>query len=212
MAAAARIAASALLGATVAVLGATVAVLGATVAVLGATVAVLGACSLDYNPARLEEEIAAEIPDSVLVDFRHTIVSGDRVWVILEARRAETYGKRDEIVLEGVRFREYNPEGELVSEAYADRAVFNTESEDATAAGSIRIRSPKDEASLFADSLVWSREGKQLQAEAEARVRLEKEDGSYLEGQGFSADFRRRRLRFERGAAGRYVWEEDEEQ
>jgi hypothetical protein len=185
---------------------------GATAAVLGATAAVLGSCSLDYNPARLEEEIAAEIPDTVLIDFRHTVVSGDHVWVVLEARRAETYEKRGEIVLEGVRFREYNSQGELVSEAFADRAVYHNDSEDASAGGSIRIYSPKEEASLFAESLVWTREGKHLEADPNAVVRLEREDGSYVEGRGFSADFRRRRLQFDEGAEGRYVWEEDEEE
>ena len=63
---------------------------------------------------------------------------------------------------------------------------------------------------MSADSLVWTREGKHLEAEPGAVVRLEKEDGTYVEGQGFSADFRRRRLEFDGAVQGRYVWEEDE--
>jgi LPS export ABC transporter protein LptC len=173
-------------------------------------VALVGSCSLDYNPARLEEEISAEVPSTVLLDFRHTIVSDGQVWVVLEARRAETYEKRKEIVLESVSFREYDSTGQLVTEALADRAVYHTDTEDASASGSIRIYSPDEKASVRAESLVWTREGKRLEADPQAAVRLEKEDGSYVEGRGFRADFRRRRLEFDGTVEGRYVWEEDE--
>ncbi|MBN1836018.1 MAG: LPS export ABC transporter periplasmic protein LptC [Spirochaetales bacterium] len=168
------------------------------------------ACSLDYNPARLDEEIAEEVPETVLLDFRHTIVTGDQVWVVLEASRAETYEKRKEIILEEVSFREYNSAGELVSEASADRAVYHTDTEDASASGTIRIDSPKEEASLEAGSLLWTREGKRLEAEPADAVRLQKQDGSIVEGRGFRADFRRRRIQFDGPVEGRYVWEEDE--
>jgi LPS export ABC transporter protein LptC len=184
---------------------------GGIAVLLGAAALLLGGCSLDYNPARLEEEIAAEVPDTVLTDFRHTIMSGDQAWVVLEAQRAESYEKRKEIVLTQVRFREYDAKGELVSEALADRAVFHTDSENASADGSITIRSPKEKASLSADSFVWTRQGRTLEADPQASVRLDKEDGSYVEGRGFRADFRRRRVEFTRRAQGRYVWEENEQ-
>ena len=190
--------------------GARVAALGAALAFAGWGFVVLGSCSLDYDPARLEQEMAGDVPETVLMDFRHTIVSGAQVWVVLEAGRAETYGKRSEIVLEGVHFREYDAAGELVAEALADRAVFHTDSEDASARGSIRIYSPDQEASLHAESLTWTREGRRLRADPAARVRVEKDDGSYAEGQGFTADFRRRRVEFDGSVEGRYVWDEDE--
>jgi LPS export ABC transporter protein LptC len=132
-------------------------------------------------------------------------------WVVLEAQRAESYEKRQQIVLSGVSFREYNAQGELVSEAVADRAVFHTDSENASAKGAITIRSPGDEASLSADSLVWTREGRILEADPGATVRLVKEDGSYVEGSGFRADFRRRRLEFAGRIHGRYVWEDEKQ-
>jgi LPS export ABC transporter protein LptC len=209
--AALRRAATALIGGALSFSRRSLAVLAGTVALLGGAAVLLGGCSLDYNPARLEEEIAAEVPDTVLTDFRHTIMSGDKVWVVLEARRAESYEKRKEVVLTEVRFREYDAEGELVSEALADRAVFHTDSENASADGAITIRSPREKASLSADSLVWTREGRILEADPQASVRLDKEDGSYVEGRGFRADFRRRRVEFAGRAQGRYVWEENDE-
>jgi LPS export ABC transporter protein LptC len=150
------------------------------------------------------------VPNSILVDFTHTIMADGHVWVVLEARRAETYDKRQEIVLYGVRFREFDAAGELVSEAVADQAVYHTDTEDASAAGSIRIYSPEEKASLSADSLTWIHRGKRLQAGPAAPVLLEKEDGSFVEGSGFRADFRRRQLEFDGPVRGSYTWEDDE--
>jgi hypothetical protein len=87
--------------------------------------------------------------------------------------------------------------------------VFNVTSEDATASGSILIRVPEDKASLSAESLSWFKEGKRLEGGAGETVRLEKEDGSFVEGLGFKADFRRRRLEYGSSVRGSYVAEED---
>jgi LPS export ABC transporter protein LptC len=167
-------------------------------------------CSLDYDQARVAETIPGQIPETILLDFTHTVVSEGRVWVILEAERAETYDERNEIVLQNVFFREYDQEGNLSTEARADRAVFSTDSEDATVSGSIKIYSQKERASLQASRLTWVREGRRLVADDGQRVTLQKDDGSYVEGEGFSADFRRRRLEFSSRVRGSYVREEEE--
>ena len=152
-----------------------------------------------------------ETPDTILVDFRHTIVSGAQVWVVLEAERAETYSERKQVLLFGVSFREYDAEGRLLTELETQRATFNTESEDASAAGSILIYSSAEEASLqTAGDLTWTRQGKLLEAGAEQPVRLQKDDGSFVEGRGFAADFRRKSLSFGRGVRGSYVRQEDQ--
>lgn len=168
-------------------------------------------CSLDYDQARVAESIPGQIPETVLLEFTHTVVSGGRVWVVLEAERAETYGERNEIVLEGVFFREYDQEGNLLTEARAERAVFATDSENATLSGSIEIYSHAEEASLQAGRLSWVREGRRLVADDGQTVRLQTDDGSYVEGEGFSADFRRKRLEFSSRVRGSYVREEEEE-
>jgi LPS export ABC transporter protein LptC len=168
-------------------------------------------CSLDYEQATVAESISAQIPETILFDFTHTVVSGGRVWVILQARQAESYGERNEIVLKDVFFREYDDEGNLITEARADRAVFATDSENATVSGSIQIYSHEEKASLQASSLSWVREGRRLIADDGQTVRLQKDDGSYVEGEGFSADFRRKRLEFSSRVRGSYVREEEDE-
>jgi LPS export ABC transporter protein LptC len=166
---------------------------------------ILSGCSLSYEEAHLAEDLAGETPDTVMLNFQHTVVNEGRVWVRLSAERAESFGQRKEVVLVEVRFQEYNAAGQLVTEARADRAKFNVASEDATAGGAIVIRAPEEKATLSASSLSWFKEGKRLESGAGETVRLEKEDGSFVEGTGFKADFRRRRLEFASSVRGSYV-------
>ena len=171
----------------------------------------LGSCSLDYDQARVAESIEEQIPETILIEFTHTIVSEGCVWVVLEAERAETYGERKEIVLQGAVFREYDENGDLLTEARADSAVFKTDSEDATVSGSIVIYSPEQQASLKAGRLTWTREGRRLVAEDGQAVRLQKDDGSFVEGRGFSADLRRKELSFSSRVRGSYVERREDE-
>src|SRR5512136_1543800 len=88
-----------------------------------AAAAIFSGCSLNYEEARVAEGIAGETPDTIMVNFRHTVVNEGKLWVKFSAERAESYGKRKEVVLLGVRFQEYDAEGKLVTEARADKAV-----------------------------------------------------------------------------------------
>ena len=164
----------------------------------------LGGCSLDYEEAGVAEDIAEETPETVFIDFTHSIVDGGRLWVVLEAERAESYPKKKEIILDKVRFREYDEQGEMVIEGLAGRAVFFTDSENARLAGSIFIYSAPDQAGLYAESLTWTREGKLLESGGKAPVLLRKDDGSFMEGKDFRADLRRKEFSFSQGVTGRY--------
>jgi LPS export ABC transporter protein LptC len=179
-------------------------------AVLAAALLPIGGCSLSYDESRAAEQAAPEIPDTVMLGFTHTVVSEGRVWVRLSAQRAEGYDQSKKIVLSGVRFQEFDSQGRLSTEAAADRAVYHSDSENAEVSGNILIRSPEEKASLSAESLAWIKEGRRLSSGPGQSVRLAKEDGSFLEGRGFQADFRRRRLEFAQGASGGYVEAEDE--
>jgi LPS export ABC transporter protein LptC len=176
---------------------------------LTAAILLAGGCSLSYEDSRVAENLAPEIPDTVMIGFTHTVVSQGRVWVRMSARRAEGFDQSKRIVLAGVRFQEFDRQGELATEASADRAVYHSDSEDAEVTGRILIRAPGEKASLSAESLNWIKEGRRLSSGAGQSVRLDKEDGSFLEGRGFQADFRRRRLEFAQGASGGYVEGED---
>lgn len=169
----------------------------------------LGGCSLDYEEAGVAEDIAEEIPETVFIAFTHTIVDNGRTWVVLEAERAESYPKKKEVVLDKVSFREYDEQGEIVITGQAEKAVFHTDSENASLAGGIFIYSAPDEAGLYAESLTWTREGKILESGGENPVLLRKDDGSFMEGRLFRADLRRKEFRFAAGVNGRYEQTED---
>ncbi len=168
----------------------------------------LFSCSLDYEEARIAETMTAETPETILMNFTHTIVNKGRVTVILEADRAETYTVKEEIHLRGIHYREFGNDGAVLTEAIAERAVFYTKSEDASFSGNIIIYSPEEETTLFAESLSWTKEGKRLEANPAETVRLKKDDESFVEGKGFSAGFREKELEFS-SARGQYVWEEE---
>jgi LPS export ABC transporter protein LptC len=177
----------------------------AAVAATALAAALAGACSLNYEQAKVAEQLAPEIPDTVMLGFTHTVVSDGRVWVRLWAQRAEGYDQAKKIVLTGVRFQEFDSQGQLATEGVADRAVYHSDSENAEVSGHILIRALGEKASLSAESLSWVRAGRRLSSGAGQLVRLAKEDGSFLEGRGFQADFSRRRLEFSQGASGGYV-------
>jgi len=170
---------------------------------------IFAGCSLDYEEAGIAEDIAEEIPETVFIDFTHTIVDSGRRWVVLEAERAESYPKRKEVVLDKVSFREYDEQGEIVISGKADGAVFYTDSENATLAGGIFIYSAPEEAGLYAESLTWTREGRILESGGEDPVLMRKDDGSFMEGRIFRADLRRKEFRFAAGVNGRYEQTEE---
>jgi len=178
-------------------------------ALLAAALLLGGGCSLSYEEARAAEESAPEVPDTVMTGFTHTVITSGRVWVTMSAARAESYDRTRRIVLAEVRFREYDRQGNLATEAAADRAVYHSDTEDAEVTGNILIRTPEEKTSLSAESLAWVKEGRRLSSGPGQSVRLARENGSFLEGRGFRADFRRRRLEFTEGASGGYVEQDD---
>ncbi len=150
-----------------------------------------------------------ETPGTVLNRFTHTVVSNGKISVILEAEKAVTYGKKKQTVLKNVHFLEFDDEGSKLTEGWADKVIFFTETENARLTGSIFIYSFQEETAIMAESLSWTKEGRILEADPGDPVMVKKDDGSFVEGKGFKADFRRKRLEFRSGVKGSYVYEED---
>ena len=166
-------------------------------------------CSLDYREAAVEEKLAEEIPNTVLNKVVHTIVQDGMIKVVLEAEKAENYAEREEMSLKGIHFKEFDDKGEIVIEGWADQAVFYTDTENAYLEGSIYFYSYLEEAGIFAESFSFDKEEKSLRSSKEHRVTIERDDGSYIEGSGFEADFRRKVYQFSSEVEGKYVEEEN---
>ena len=166
-------------------------------------------CSLDYRSAIIAEELLEKIPDTILINFVHTYVKENRMEFRLVAQRAEMFGRKKITILRNVKFEEYNKAGEVVTSGQADYAVFHTDTENAELKGNIKFYSSEEEAFIYAESLTWEKENKILLADPEDEIIIQKDDGSYIYGRGFRADFKSKSLLFSDNVSGRYVDEED---
>ena len=80
--------------------------------------------------------------------------------------------------------------------------------------GNVVFYSHTEETSIYADTLYWKDKDEKLLADPEATILVKKDDGSYMEGKGFSTDFKLREIIFTNGVKGTYIKsgkEDDEE-
>lgn len=167
--------------------------------------AFLWGCSLDYG-ATLAEDLAEDIPDTVVIHFSHTIVEQGLPRFRLEAERGEAYQAKQLMKLTGIKFTEYSPGGKTISASgKADQALFYTDTESAELSGSVSFRSESDGVMVQSGFLRWDGEKRVLTSRAETVTTLSNDDGSSLSGSGFGADAARRSFSFGNRAVGRFV-------
>lgn len=166
-------------------------------------------CSLDYREALVGEELYETTPETVLVNFKYTRVRQGKELAFVEGEKGETFTKKNETVLYKVHFIEYDEEGGILNEGRADRAVYNNKTGDAEIHGNIYVYSYKEKAAVTATDLSWTGETKILKGSTKEIVSLKKDDGSYIEGRGFTADFRHKKIQFFSNVKGQYVSKEE---
>jgi LPS export ABC transporter protein LptC len=171
----------------------------------------LCSCSLDYESARLEEQIPERLPDTEATGLVHRVVKNSRTALEVTAARAATWDAQHRTVLDDAAFVEYDRDGTRVVEGSAGRVVFHTDTEDAEISGRVRVHSAVEEADIETEELTWRNSPRLLAAPAHERVVITKDDGSRLEGTGFVGDFRRREFVFTGPVQGTYVWDEKKE-
>jgi LPS export ABC transporter protein LptC len=167
-------------------------------------------CSLDYSSANIAEDLSEKVPETVFLNFSQTQVKNGTITNKIEAARAESYTKRKEMILEYANFKELDENGDILTEGKADRAVLHTETDDADLFGNVEFYSYTEETSIYADALYWKDGEEKLLADPGATVLVKKDDGSFIEGKGFSTDFKRREIIFTNGVKGSYAKEENE--
>ena len=161
-----------------------------------ASALLLAGCSFDYRSTELDEELAEEVPNTVLNGVEHTVMSGDRVTAVLRIDRVESYHERDLLILTGIHLTEYDGDGGVITEAWADRAEYHSKTGDARAEGKVVVSSEREDAHITAAGLNWSDSERMLRGDGGAKVAIERGDGSRLEGVGFEADVARRIVRY----------------
>ena len=173
----------------------------------GALAALLGGCSFDYGGDSGPEQLADEIPETVLTGATHTVVRNGRVAAQIQSRQVENFPGSGRAVLHDVRYVEYDGSGEPAATGRADRAVYYTESEDAEVAGAVELRSASQQASLTAEELHWDHSGRLLSTGAEQVVAVIRDDGSRVQGAGFEAELRTKSVQFSGPVSGQLVAE-----
>ena len=166
--------------------------------------ALLAACSFDYTDSGAgAEELLETVPETELHDVTHTVVRDGRVVAEIRARQVQNFPRQRYALLNEVRYVEYDAAGNPVTTGSAERAVFYSEREDATVAGTIRLRSESQGVRLEAESLRW--EGARHRLVSEQTVEVSRDDGSQVRGGGVDVDVRRKTIRFTAPVSGTLV-------
>ncbi|WP_319559578.1 LPS export ABC transporter periplasmic protein LptC [Marispirochaeta sp.] len=176
---------------------------------IAAAAAVLGsACSLEYQ--EMAESLDDETPSLRMSSV--TVVTVEEGWekFRIKAESLEDYDNTLQRIIQGADFTEYNSDGEVSAQGRADRIEFDTRSDNAVLEGSISFTSVSDKTTVAADYLEWNDKDRRLSGKPEGEVFLERDNGTRIQGFGFSADFPSRVFRFSRGVSGRYVFDSEE--
>jgi len=162
-------------------------------------------CSLDYKGAVIGEELSETVPDTILVNFKYTRVRQGQILAVVEGESGKTFSKKNETVLKHVHFIEYNGKGDILNEGWADNAVYHNDTGDARITGDIKVYSEKEKASVKAEELYWTAKSKLLKGNKDELILLKKDDGSYIEGKGFTANLKDKNIEFFSDVKGQYV-------
>ncbi len=166
-------------------------------------------CSLDYRSEFESEKLKEQIPDTILINFKHIVVEDNKKIFQIEAKQAMIFNKNRETVLKDIHFMEFDKTGEIVTEGFADNARFHSDTENAEIWGSVYFYSAREGAGLTTDSLSWDKDSRVLKADPEDLVRIDKDDGSFIQGKGFMADMRRKSVLFMSQVWGEIVREDE---
>ncbi|MBU0936186.1 MAG: LPS export ABC transporter periplasmic protein LptC [Spirochaetes bacterium] len=189
---------------------------------------------MDYTQA-FPEDLADTIPDTVVYNFRHTVVQDGAIRFVLEAEKAETWEKSGRITMKGVSFTEYSARPEaggarpeaggaepatsgssadstenslrIVASGQADSAVFFTRTESAELKGNVEFSAPEDDIAVRSGNLSWDGDKRTLASQLDTLTMLSSGQSS-ISGAGFSANARNRSFRFQETVIGRFIPDE----
>jgi LPS export ABC transporter protein LptC len=173
--------------------------------------ALAAGCSLDSEQAGAGSEPAPAVPDTVATNVVHRVDRDGHLSLELTAARAESWNDTKTTILAGARFSEFDAAGTAVTRGEAGKVVYHTDSDDAEISGGVHVRSSQEKGSVTADTLSWENKARRLSAPPAEVVTLLKDDGTTLQGSGFTGDFRTRELTFTGPSQGTYV-SSDEQQ
>ncbi len=158
-------------------------------------------CSFDYGNGAAD---TAPVPGLVMETARAERYENSRLSVVIEADVLEMYDTDRIWSGSGVYFLQYAQDGTGLLEAEGSAGLLLVEDAKKryTLGGGTRFRYYPDGITLAAPDLRWDKSSSLLQGPEDGMVLLEKDDGSRVEGRGFSADTLERSYRFGSSVSG----------
>lgn len=171
--------------------------------VLLVTVSLFWGCTINYNDQSEEIEKSDSIPDSVMKNFNLIQIKNNKPHNEINSSLAEIYNTQDRTVLHNVTFTEYSTTTyKATTQGQADKIEYFNDTEDAQLTGNLEFISTKDELKMTGEYLLWNKEEKSIVSSSDSAIRVVKEDGSKIEGYGFSANLRNSTFSFEKDITG----------
>ena len=168
----------------------------------------LAGCSLDYDSVLPGDGQPDSIPSIALYEAQFIIVrtSGSRLEVT--AGTIELFSKRDFQVFTDASFVELDSDETLVNRGTADQVVYFYNSGNVELKGNVEFYSSEQQATIFAENIIWKDEERTLTSGADDRIEVIKESGDRLSGRGLHADMRRRTIELAEEVNGSLIVDE----
>lgn len=173
---------------------------------------IFAACSFDYEEGRIAEDLEETVPETILENFVQVRTLEGKPDYRVYGDRAETYGKKKETIIKDVLFQDFNPDGEIEIEGTADKITYYSESDNAEMSGNLQFYNAEEEIEIRAEYLFWHDESETLSTREEEPVTLIKENGTNIQGLGFTAFGKTKTITFALGVSGVWVEDEDEDE
>jgi len=171
----------------------------------------LSNCTLDYNDPDVKAQLADTIPETILYNITQIKVKNGNISSKIEAEKIETFKNKNIMYITKLHYMEIGKTGAIITEGWADQATYYTDTENAEISGNIYFYSREEEAGVRANYLNWDNQKKILTSGSKEKVTVSRDDGSYVEGSGFSTDFKLKEITFSGDVKGIYIDEEQEE-
>jgi len=166
-------------------------------------------CELDYEGAIMVDEISEDIPDTVLIEFTHSLIRNGSKSLVIQSSRGEFYEKKKQTDFFEVNFFEYDSEGLVVTSGACDHARLYTDTEDVELWGGLEIFSAKDEAHLLGETLFWNDADGILSSPEDEVVSISQDSGTSFSGKGFTAETRSRTVKYSSHVEGYWIGEDE---
>jgi len=151
-----------------------------------------------------------QTPNAILQNFEHCVVENGSVIFRMNAQQASTFEALKETRLKDVSFAEFDPQtGKALTSGRASDAKFFSASEDAEFSGDIVFYSKRNETGLSGGYLYWDSKKKTLEGRRDRLISINKDDGSVIKGEGFSANAVKKSFSFSGHVSGSMVVSDD---